>query len=275
MVAAYNLNVDCLSSSVQVGAQVSCNIFLDQNVSQTFGDQFVINAPGFTAAQNFIQGQNNIDATSNGLGQTTVLIENNYNTNRGQARGVVTTFNLVAQTEGARTISLSNLVIAQGSQSDTITIVQQASQNVSSNSSTNTSSQNNQTNTTTQQNQTTTTPLQQEVAPSAGSSGGGGGGGGGGGSSKSSSTTNSKPQTTPPTSTSPKQQEQVIGSSANTQNANQDTQTAAQQTSSSEQVREEIPGDKFPWFIIISTSVILVGAIVAGIIRHVKKSNQS
>src|SRR3989338_10461127 len=115
---AYNLNVNC-PNSVNASRQISCSIVLNQPVTATFGDQFIINATGFTAGTNFIFGVNNVDAFSRGLGQITVLIENDYRTNRGQLAGTVAVFNLTAPaTAGNYVVSLINLIVAGGSQRD-------------------------------------------------------------------------------------------------------------------------------------------------------------
>ena len=189
LATAFDLDVNC-PSSVTVGSQITCTIDLDQDITDVFGDQFVINAPGFTEGTPFLEADTNgVGAyNSNGLGALTILLK----MSAGQSTGSVGTINLVAgNTAGDYTISLSDYVNADNSNSAMVTI----------------------TSATVTTTTTTTT----------GGGGGGGSGGGGSGTTTTPTTTTTPstttpttptPITTPPTTTTPTGEPEVVDDAA-------------------------------------------------------------
>lgn len=120
MVVAFRLDVSC-PPSVNAGSSVTCTIDLSEDITDVFGDQFEINAPGFTAGTPFLDPDTNgvSSYNSGGLGATTVLLK----FSEGQPAGPVATFHLVAGTAaGDYVISLTNYVTANSTIPDTITI---------------------------------------------------------------------------------------------------------------------------------------------------------
>ncbi|MDP3733902.1 MAG: hypothetical protein Q8R37_01620 [Nanoarchaeota archaeon] len=158
--AAFTLDVNC-PPTVTAGSPVLCTIDLSEDVTDVFGDQFVITAPGFTNGTPFLEPDTNgvSSYNSGGLGATTILLK----FSEGQSAGPVATMNLIAgTTAGAYTISLTDYVAATSTTPDYITIVALAG------------------------NTSTPDPI------SDGSGGGGGGSGGSGGGSGSSGSRSSR-----------------------------------------------------------------------------------
>lgn len=119
--AAFRLDVNC-PDTVDAGNPVTCTIDLSEDVTEVFGDQFVINALGFTEGTPFLEPDTNGVSSHNsgGLGATTILLK----FSEGQLAGPVATLNLIAgAAAGAYTISLTNYVTANSATPDTIIIV--------------------------------------------------------------------------------------------------------------------------------------------------------
>lgn len=169
--AAFTLDVNC-PSTVDAGSSVTCTIDLSEDITDVFGDQFEINAPGFTAGTPFLDPDTNgvSSYNSGGLGATTILLK----FSEGQSAGPVATFHLVAGTAaGDYVISLTNYVTANSTIPDTIMIAGPATSPA---------------NTTTNNTAADTSGTANTGTSGGGGSGGGGSGGGSSGSRSSRST---------------------------------------------------------------------------------------
>ncbi|MBT4151088.1 hypothetical protein HOE52_03935 [Candidatus Woesearchaeota archaeon] len=110
--AVQGLNVDC-PSTVAPGGKVTCKVNLNEDYSGTtsFGAQFLIDAPGFTAdldgeGDYVLTDVKKMVASSKSLGGPVVI----FKQSKTQSRETIATFNLLAPaTEKSYTISLKSI----------------------------------------------------------------------------------------------------------------------------------------------------------------------
>ena len=119
LVSAFNLDVSC-PGSTKVGQTIDCTIDLSESVTGSFGDQFIIHAPGFVAAEPFLDSElNGVQAfNANGLDELTLIVKFTAD----QPAGPVARFHLVADAIGNHQISLTDYVVAESSSSKTVKV---------------------------------------------------------------------------------------------------------------------------------------------------------
>lgn len=236
-VHAFTLSVNC-PSSVNAGDTVTCSVVLNEQITSpdVFGEQFRINAPGFTISAPFVEGVNGVQAFNNGgIGGVTVLLR--YS--EGQNAGQVAAFYLVAgNVPGTYTVSLSEYYLATNI--DPVTIVVVSSVGASS---------------------------QQETIGTAAAQGGSDGGGG------SSSAVSSSQGIVNPEITSGNVNPEIVDVVAESAMAKNSVEIEERKIQQQQEISAQFSGT-FPWRVILIFGILSLMAIIVFIVMRYVRSQK-